>query len=80
MKKFNVECKGMKDEFLDNYVGDYITAETAEEAIEAAIDYLMDKIIENGCECERKGDEIMIYENEKIVDMCTDFSAKEIEE
>lgn len=80
MKKFNVECRRNNEEMPDSYIGDYITAETADEAIETAVDYMIEKIAENGYECERKDDKILVYENDDVAETYADFSAKEIEE
>lgn len=80
MKKFNVECRKNREENIDSYIGDYITAETADEAIEIAADYMLEKIAENGYECEKKDDEILVYENDEIVETYADFAAKEIED
>ena len=48
MKKFMVESRRDYTEIFDNYVGDYIYAETEEEAIELYKAWL----IENGCDPE----------------------------
>lgn len=45
MKKWNVESRRDYTEIFDNYVGDYIEAETEEEAVELYKAWL----IENGC-------------------------------
>lgn len=48
MKRWNVETRRDYNEIFDNYIGDYITAETAEEAIEIAKNWFL----ENGMEPE----------------------------
>ena len=48
MKNFNVESRRNYTEIFDNYVGDYILAETEEEAIELYKAFL----VENGCDPE----------------------------
>lgn len=48
MKKFMVESRRDYTEIFDNYVGDYIYAETEEEAIECYKEWL----VENGCDLE----------------------------
>lgn len=52
MKKFNVESrrnyKEIFDNYVDNYVCDYILAETEEDAIELYKEFL----VENGCDPE----------------------------
>lgn len=48
MKKFMVESRRNYTEVFDNYVGDYIEAETKEEAIE----YYKEWLVENGCDQE----------------------------
>lgn len=48
MKKWMVESRKDYTEAFDNYVGDYIEAETEEEAIELAKAWF----IENGCDPE----------------------------
>lgn len=48
MKKFNVESRRNYKEIFDNYVCDYIMAETEEEAIEMYKAWL----VENGCDPE----------------------------
>ena len=48
MKKWMVESRKDYTEVFDNYVGDYIEAETEEEAVEFAKAYF----IENGCDPE----------------------------
>lgn len=48
MKKFNVESRKNYEEIFDNYVCDYIMAETEEEAIEMYKAWL----VENGCDPE----------------------------
>ena len=52
MKKWNVESRRDYTEVFDNYVGDYIEAETEEEAVEIYKDWL----IENGCDPEEVDD------------------------
>lgn len=52
MKKWNVESRRDYTEILDNYVGDYIEAETEEEAVELYKAWL----IENGCDPEEVDD------------------------
>lgn len=52
MKKWNVESRRDYTEFFDNYVGDYIEAETEEEAVE----FYKDWLIENGCDPEEVDD------------------------
>lgn len=52
MKKQNVESRRDYTEIFDNYVGDYIEAETEEEAVELYKDWL----IENGCDPEEVDD------------------------
>ena len=52
MKKWNVESRRDYTEVFDNYVGDYIEAETEEEAIELYKAWL----IENGCDPEEVDD------------------------
>ena len=52
MKKWNVESRRDYTEIFDNYVGDYIEAETEEEAVEIYKDWL----IENGCDPEEVDD------------------------
>lgn len=48
MKKYMVENRKDYEELFDNYVGDYIEAESEEEAIELAKAYF----VENGCDPE----------------------------
>lgn len=48
MKNFNVESRRNYTEIFDNYVGDYILAETEEDAIELYKAWL----VENGCDPE----------------------------
>lgn len=48
MKRWNVETRRDYNEIFDNYIGDYITAETAEKAIEIAKNWFL----ENGMEPE----------------------------
>lgn len=48
MKKYNVEARRDYNEIFDNYVDDYIPAETEEEAVELAKAWL----IENGMDPE----------------------------
>ena len=52
MKKWNVESRRDYTEIFDNYVGDYIEAETEEEAVELYKAWL----IENGCDPEEIDD------------------------
>ena len=52
MKKWNVESRRDYTEIFDNYVGDYIEAETEEEAVEPYKAWL----IENGCDPEEVDD------------------------
>lgn len=52
MKKWNVESRRDYTEVFDNYVGDYIEAETEEEAVELYKAWL----IENGCDPEEVDD------------------------
>lgn len=52
MKKWNVESRRDYTEIFENYVGDYIEAETEEEAIEIYKAWL----IENGCDPEEVDD------------------------
>ena len=52
MKKWNVESRRDYTEIFDNYVGDYIEAETEEEAVELYKVWL----IENGCDPEEVDD------------------------
>lgn len=52
MKKWNVESRRDYTEIFDNYVGDYIEAETEEEAVELYKTWL----IENGCDPEEVDD------------------------
>ena len=52
MKKWNVESRRDYTEIFDNYVGDYIEAETEEEAVE----FYKDWLIENGCDPEEVDD------------------------
>ncbi len=52
MKKWNVESRRDYTEIFDNYVGDYIEAETEEEAVELYKAWL----IENGCDPEEVDD------------------------
>lgn len=42
MKKYNVEIRRDYTEDFDNWIGDYIEAETKEEAIELAKQWLID--------------------------------------
>lgn len=44
MKKYNVEIvtHGGYDDYIDNWIGDYIDAESEEEAIEIAKQWLID--------------------------------------
>lgn len=56
--KWKVECRyadrgiiertAWEDSIPDNYVGDYITADTADEAIEIAIEYITREVERNG--------------------------------
>lgn len=52
MKKWNVESRRDYTEIFENYVGDYIEAETEEEAVELYKAWL----IENGCDPEEVDD------------------------
>ena len=52
MKKWNVESRRDYTEIFDNYVGDYIEAETEEEAVDLYKAWL----IENGCDPEEVDD------------------------
>lgn len=52
MKKWNVESRRDYTEIFDNYVGDYIEAETEEKAVELYKAWL----IENGCDPEEVDD------------------------
>lgn len=52
MKKYMVESRRDYAEIFDNYVGDYIEAESEEEAIELAKQYFID----NGCDIEEVED------------------------
>ena len=52
MKKWNVESRRDYTEIFDNYVGDYVEAETEEEAVELYKAWL----IENGCDPEEVDD------------------------
>ena len=52
MKKWSVESRRDYTEIFDNYVGDYIEAETEEEAVELYKAWL----IENGCDPEEVDD------------------------
>ena len=62
MKKFNVESRRNYEEIFDNYVCDYIIAETEEEAIEMYKAWL----VENGCDPEEvKRYEYQVKEVEK---------------
>lgn len=79
MKKFNVECKKTGEEYADNYLGEFITAETAEEAIECTIDCMMGEINSYGYGCKIIDGEIAVYENGKLIEKYFDFEAKEIE-
>lgn len=42
MKKYNVETRRDYNEDFDNWIGDYIEAETEEEAVELAKQWLID--------------------------------------
>lgn len=42
MKKYNVEMRKDYNEDFDNWIGDYIEAETEEEAVELAKQWLID--------------------------------------
>lgn len=52
MKKYIVESRKEYTEIYDNYLGDYIEADSEEEAIE----YYKGWIIENGCDPEEVED------------------------
>lgn len=59
MTKYRVESRRDYTEDFDNYVGDYIVAETAEEAIELYKQWL----VENGCNAEEvEGHEYQVSE------------------
>ena len=76
MKKYQVECtvdnadqyygKTPHNDMRDNYVGDYIDAETADEAIDLAIDYIFENIVQNLPnslhDAERVGNEIFVFD------------------
>lgn len=49
-KKWNVEMRESTDEIFDNWIGDYIEAETRDEAIELAKTWLSENGYENEVE------------------------------
>ena len=85
MKKFKVENayrtaemieRTEHTEITDNYVGDYIEADTAEEAIDFAMDFLAEQ---SGCNTVMTGDSILVYNDEdEIIGECYKFTATEI--
>lgn len=86
MKKFIVENhvdtpemyrgEAPHSEITNNYVGDYIIAETAEEAISLAKDYIIDHS-DGNCKRNDSTDEIIFYDkNGEITEVLYDFSSK----
>lgn len=71
-------------EISDNYVGDFISAETAEEAVELAIYYLMEQMFQNNniadYEVLKHNAEIVVKRNGTAVLCYYDFKAKEVTE
>lgn len=60
----------------DNYVGDYIKADTSEEAIDLALDYLVERIVENGFKAVRDEGSITVYDDEgKVIECYYNFTA-----
>ena len=93
MKKFNVENAVRNSEQIlghepydanikDDYVGDYIEADTAEEAIEYAIDSIVEAIRQNSdySDIRVENEEITVYDDEgNAVEEYFNFTAIEIE-
>lgn len=52
----------------DNYIGDYVEANTSEEAIGFAIDYLVELIVGNGFKVNRDEESITVYNEGKVVE------------
>ena len=85
MKKFKVENAIRTAEMIeatehtditDNYVGDYIEADTAEEAIDLAMDFLAEQ---SGCNTVMTGDSVLVYnDDDEIVAEYYRFVATEI--
>ena len=76
MKKYQVECivdnrdqyygKTPHNDIYDDYVGDYVDAESPEEAISLAIDYILENIVQNPqnglFDAECVDNEILVYD------------------
>ena len=85
MKEFKVEAHYRNAEMIeasertgitDNYVGDYVKADTAEEAIENAMDYIAEHIHANTV---MTGDSILVYnDDDEVVEEYYNFVATEI--
>lgn len=63
----------------DNYIGDYVEAETAEEAIDFALDYLVELIVGNGFKAERDEESITVYDEGKVIEYYYNFTATEVD-
>lgn len=89
MKKFKVENAVRTAEMIettehtnitDNYVGDYIEADTAEEAIDLAIDFLAEKTEQNGYNTVITGDSVLVYsDDDEVIAEYYKFTATEIQ-
>lgn len=93
MKKFNVEnairnaaqiagTEPYDSNLTENFVNDYIEAETPEEAIEFAIDAIFEAICQNSnySNIRIENDEIIIYDDdENAVEQYYNFVASEVE-
>lgn len=85
MKKFKVENALRTADMIeatehtditDNYVGDYIEADTAEEAIEIAMDYIAERIHANTV---MTGNSVLVYnDDDEIVEEYYKFTATEM--
>jgi hypothetical protein len=84
MKKFNVECRSSIYGVKDNFVGDYIEAETEDEAIDLAIDYLSEQVSQNFTviDIDRSDELAVTYVNDdrqEVTERYFDFEATEVE-
>lgn len=62
----------------DNYIVDYVEANTSEEAIGFALDYLVELIVGNGFKVNRDEESITVYNEGKVVEYYYNFTATPI--
>ena len=77
-EEFDLEKYNMTN---DNYVADYVSAESEEEAIQVAMDYLAEQIQDNSFEVEvnNKEHEMTVYKDDQPIEKWDNFKAEERE-